>query len=722
MAAPLWHSLSALALYYGRRVSPRDLAAHSPHEGNQAPLLEVAAITLKHYGFDVSVWQGSLEKLKSKVLPILLPLKNGDAALWLKSDNHAEKLQLFTDGGSSEVVWTTESLMNQIKGEALLAKPNTLISAQAEAHGSDGMGAVASNDRTHWFWSVFRLLKRHYGDCILAALLINLLALATSMFSMNVYDRIVPNAAIHSLWVLAIGVVVAGVLELALRTLRAYTLDDAGKKADLVLSAKVFAKTMNLQAKDRPASSGQYAGQLREFESVRDFVSSSTLVMLTDLPFALLFFAVIAAIGGVVVWVPIVAGILVVIAGVVSQIPIRDSVERYQFENSQKLAYMVEAIERIETVQALGAQPMVQSRWERLCAVTSRSAMTSRFVSALMVNFTQTIQQLASTAMIVLGVYLIVDGKLTVGALIACGILSGRALAPLSQVVGLMMRWHQAKTAFKQLDKIMQLDALNDPQKTYVRLDRAEGRLDLKSVQFTYPRSERTALSIAALTFKPGETVAVMGPVGSGKTTLLKVLAGLQLPTQGSVLLDSVNQQHISPADWRAQIAWVGQDPVLFRGTLRENLLLASPKVDDAKLIRILKITGVYGLASAHPQGLDMPVGESGQSISGGQRQMVVLARALLADAKIILMDEPTSAFDAAGEAVLLEALKTELVGRTLIIATHRPGPLALTNRLLILDAGQVIADGPRDEVLRAVQEGAVRRSKTQPQVTEVMT
>jgi ATP-binding cassette subfamily C protein LapB len=233
--------------------------------------------------------------------------------------------------------------------------------------------------------------------------------------------------------------VVAGILELALRTLRAYTLDDAGKKADLVLSAKVFAKTMNLQAKDRPASSGQYAGQLREFESVRDFVSSSTLVMLTDLPFALLFFAVIAAIGGVVVWVPIVAGILVVIAGVVSQIPIRDSVERYQFENSQKLAYMVEAIERIETVQALGAQPMVQSCWERLCAVTSRSAMTSRFVSALMVNFTQTIQQLASTAMIVLGVYLIVDGKLTVGALIACGILSGRALAPLSQVVGLML-------------------------------------------------------------------------------------------------------------------------------------------------------------------------------------------------------------------------------------------------------------------------------------------
>lgn len=712
MSTSLWHALSALALHHGRRVSPRDLAAQSAYEGGQPPMLEVAAVTLKNYDFDVAVWQGEATDFNRQTLPALVLLKDGGAALWLKSAANAESMQTFSGETSANDVWTTAELASRMSGEALMAKPNALAAAQHEVHASQAHAGTLPTEQAHWFWGVFKLLKRHYGDCMLAALLINMLTLATSMFSMNVYDRIVPNAAIHSLWVLAIGVIVAGILELILRTLRAYTVDDAGKKADLVLSAKIFAKTLNLQAKDRPASSGQYAGQVREFESVRDFVSSSTLVMLTDLPFAMLFLLVIAGIGGVLVWIPIVAGVLVVLAGVVSQMPIQKSVERYQFENSQKLAYMVEAIERLETVQALGAQPMVQSRWERLCAVTSRSAMTSRFVSALMMNFAQTIQQLAGTAMIVLGVYLIVDGKLTVGALIACGILSSRALGPLSQVVGLMMRWHQARTAFKQLDKIMLLDALHDPHKTYIQMASTEGRLSLQNAQFTYPRSDRAVLSIGRLTFVAGEVVAVMGPVGSGKTTLLKLLAGLQVPTQGRLLLDDIDQQHLSPADWRAQVAWVGQDAVLFRGTLRENLLLASPKVDDTKLMRILKMTGVYALASAHPQGLDMPIGESGQGISGGQRQMVVLARALLGNAKIILLDEPTSAFDAAGETALLEALKQELEGRTVILATHRPGPLSLAARLLILDAGQVIADGPRDAVLKAVQDGAIRRSK----------
>jgi ATP-binding cassette, subfamily C, bacterial LapB len=285
-----------------------------------------------------------------------------------------------------------------------------------------------------------------------------------------------------------------------------------------------------------------------------------------------------------------------------------------------------------------------------------------------------------------------------------------------------MMRWHQARTAFKQLDKIMLLDALHDPHKTYIQMAHTDGRLLLQDTQFTYPRSDRAVLSIGRLAFGAGEVVAVMGPVGSGKTTLLKLLAGLQIPTQGRLLLDEIDQQHLSPADWRTQVAWVGQDAVLFRGTLRENLLLASPQVDDAKLVRVLKMTGVYALASAHPQGLDMPLGEAGQGISGGQRQMVVLARALLGNAKIILLDEPTSAFDAVGETALLDALKQELVGRTVIIATHRPGPLGLANRLLILDGGQVIADGPRDAVLQAVQEGTVLRAKSAKTIMDIPT
>jgi ATP-binding cassette, subfamily C, bacterial LapB len=718
----LCEALSYLALQHGRRISPRDFAAQCAHEGPASPWLEVAAKTLQMHDFDVRLWHGSLTEIFRASLPALLVLRDGEALVLLKQNSEHVVVwaaqEMGEQGGKdlvwAEQVWTIRKLEDRFTGDALFAKPNALAQAEHEVHGASSNLGNASQSGVHWFWSVFALLKPYYGDCVLAALLINVLALAASMFSMNVYDRIVPNAAMHSLWVLTIGVVVAGLLELGLRTLRAHTVDLAGKKADLILSAKIFSQTLNLKAKDRPASSGQYAGQVREFESVRDFVSSSTLVLVSDLPFAFLFLAVIANIGGHLAWIPLVAGVVVVLISMAAQLPLAQSVARYQYENSQKLAFMVEALERLETVQALGAQPMVQSRWERLCAVTARSAMTSRWVSAFMLNTAQTVQQLASTAMIVAGVYLIVEGKLSVGALIACGILSGRALGPLSQIVGLMMRWHQARIAFASLDKIMQIPALYDFTKTYVQMRQSittTRDLQLENIQFTYPRTERVVLSIPHLELKSGQVVALMGPVGSGKSSLLKLLAALQLPSKGRLLLEGIDQQHLSPADWQAQVAWVGQDAVLFRGSLRENLLLATPKIDEARFMHILRVTGVQELASNHPQGLDMPLGEAGQALSGGQRQMVVLARALLGDAKILLLDEPTSAFDAAGEAALLAALRMELQGRTVVIATHRPGPLQLVSRLVILDKGRIVADGAPEAVLKAVQNGAVRRA-----------
>ena len=718
----LCEALSYLALQHGRRISSRDFAAQCAHEGPTNPLLEVAAKTLQMHDFDVLLWHGSLTEIFPASLPALLVLRDGNALVLLQQNSeHAVVWAVQEDGKQSvndslwtEQVWTIRKLEASFTGDALFAKPNALAQAEHEIHDTDSNLGNASQSGAHWFWSVFALLKPYYGDCVLAALLINVLALAASMFSMNVYDRIVPNAAMHSLWVLTIGVIFAGLLELGLRTLRAHTVDLAGKKADLILSAKIFNQALSLKAKDRPASSGQYAGQVREFESVRDFVSSSTLVLLSDLPFAFLFLAVIASIGGQLVWIPLVAGVVVVLISIVAQLPLAQSVARYQYENSQKLAFMVEALERLETVQALGAQPMVQSRWERLCAVTARSAMTSRWVSALMLNTAQTVQQLASTATIVAGVYLIVDGKLSVGALIACGILGGRALGPLSQIVGLMMRWHQASIAFASLDKIMQIPALYDFTKTYIQMGREISTtrdLRLENIQFSYPRTEQVVLSIPYLELKSGQVVALMGPVGSGKSSLLKLLAGLQLPSQGRVLLDGIDQQHLSPADWQTQVAWVGQDAVLFRGSLRENLLLATPKIDEARFMHILRMTGVQELANNHPQGLDMPLGEAGQALSGGQRQMVVLARALLGDTKILLLDEPTSAFDAAGEAALLASLRAELQGRTVVIATHRPGPLQLVSRLVILDKGQIVADGAPEAVLQAVQSGVVKRA-----------
>jgi ATP-binding cassette subfamily C protein LapB len=705
---PLWSALSALALCHGRRIAARDLAMQTAAVP-AAVLPEAAAVTLQRHGFDVIVSQTMAHELRF-IEPALLRLNSGGWLLWLDcDDDQTQKVRIFSGAeleDESQIAHMPRADFESIiDGLMLSAKPVELHDAQRR-----GDTLARSSD---WFWGVFSQLRSHYGDCVVAAVLINILALAGSMFSMNVYDRIVPNGAVHSLWVLAIGVLLAGVLELALRTLRAHVLDTAGKRADLILSAAIFRQALNLRAQDRPASSGQFAGQLREFESVRDFVSSTTLVAWTDLPFALLFFAFIVFIGGHLAWVPLIAAVLIVVAGFVSQWPIRESVERYQYENTQKLAFMVESLERVETIEALGARGSVQGRWERLCAITARSAMSSRWISALTLNFTQFVQQTANTVMIVWGVYLILNGQLTTGALIGCSILLSRTLGPLGQVAGLMARWQHTLTAFSAMDRIMQLPGLHDNNKTYVQIKRAQTSLDLDGVRFSYPRSEQVILDIPKLSFRLGEVAALMGPVGSGKTTLLKLLANLHTPTQGQLLLDGLDVAHLSPADWRAQVSWVGQDAVLFRGSLRDNLLMASHHVSDETLMRVLRVCGLDTLIAQHPQGMDMPLGEGGQGLSGGQRQMVVLARALLSDSPILLLDEPTSAFDAAGEQALLQRLQPLLVDRLVVLVTHRPAPLQLASRLVLLDRGAVVADGARDDVLTAVRDGRILRAGT---------
>lgn len=708
---PLWPALSALALCHGRRVAARDLAMQTAAVP-VAVLPEAAAVTLQRHGFDVLVSQNMVHDLRF-IKPALLRLNSGGWLLWLDcDDDQTQKVRIFSGHELDD-----EPVISQLsRTEFEAAVDGLMLSATpVEMHDAQRRGDTLAQS-SDWFWRVFAQLRSHYGDCVIAAVLINVLALAGSMFSMNVYDRIVPNGAVHSLWVLAIGVLLAGVLELALRTLRAHVLDTAGKRADLVLSAAIFRQALNLRAQDRPASSGQFAGQLREFESVRDFVSSTTLVAWTDLPFALLFFAFIVFIGGHLAWVPMIAAILIVAAGFISQWPIRESVERYQYENTQKLAFMVESLERVETIEALGARGSVQGRWERLCAITARSAMSSRWISALTLNFTQFVQQTANTVLIVWGVYLILNGQLTTGALIGCSILLSRTLGPLSQVAGLMARWQHTLTAFSAMDRIMQLPGLHSNDKTYVQIRRAQNSLELHNIRFHYPHSEQVVLDIPKLSLRMGEVTALMGPVGSGKSSLLKLLAHLQTPTEGQLLLDGLDVAHLSPADWRAQVAWVGQDAVLFRGSLRDNLLMATHHVSDDVLVKVLRVCGLDTLIAQHPQGMDMPLGEAGQALSGGQRQMVVLARALLSDSPILLLDEPTSAFDATGEQALLQRLQPMLANRLVVLVTHRPAPLQLASRLVLLDRGVVVADGPKDAVLAAVREGRVERGSLSSQ------
>jgi ATP-binding cassette subfamily C protein LapB len=678
---------------------------------------EAAALSLQAYGFKVKVFTcNQLSDLHE--FPVALRLKNKNWVLLTSVDTSHAHLKQFSavqpDSSPAlrrdqEAIWALDDLRH--------AHDGLVISAQLHAR-----SAVLTHEHevahSAWFWSVFDKLRGHYGDCVVAAVLINLLGLAGSMFSMNVYDRIIPNAAMHSLWALAIGVLLASVLELGLRSLRAHVLDDAGKRADLVISSAIYRQTLALGPEQRPASSGQWAGQLREFESVRDFVSSSTLVALTDLPFAMLFFAVLIWMGGHLVWVPIVAAVLIIALGAATQLPIRRSVEQYQYENSQKHAFLIESIERLETIEALGAAPSLLGRWERLCAAAARSGLLSRAASAFALNGSQWVQQTASTLLIVVGVYLIIAGQLTVGTLIGCSILAGRALAPLAQVAGLMARWQHTRSAFQAVDKLMQLPTRHSVLSERISLPQWQGLLQFQALEFSFPRASKPTLQIPQLSMRRGESIAIMGPVGSGKSTLLRLIAGLQTPTNGHLLIDQIDSKQVSPADWRSHVAWISQDPVLFRGTLRENLLLANPRVTDERFLQVLTLCGLTTLVQQHPQGLDMPLGESGQAMSGGQRQLVALARALLSDADIWLFDEPTSAMDVQGEQALFTRLQPEFKNRLLVFVTHRPGPLAVVERLILMDHGRLVADGPKDAVLQAVAQGRVlRTSSTQASI-----
>lgn len=699
--------LSALALRLGVRVSARELQAQSAQLGDGPLSLMSAVQALGRHGLEARIGQLAPEHYDTRMGPVVVGLNTEGAALLLERQDQTCQVLLPGTSPAADTRRTTDALQADWSGWSLQARLSTVRDSVLATPDAQSDRPVQG---AHWFWSVFRTLRTYYLDSTVAAVVINLLALATSMFSMNVYDRVIPNAALHSLWVLAIGVTLAGVLELGLRTLRGYLVDVAGKKADVLLSARLFRHILNLRAQDRPGSSGQFAGQLRDFESVRDFVSSTTLVAFSDVPFIFLFLLVIGLLGGPLVWVPVVGAVLVLAAGWLSQWPIRQSIERYQYESAQKLGFMVESLERLEQIRAMGAEPRLQGRWERLSATTARSAMGSRLASAVTLNFTQFVQQSCNTALIIWGVYLILEGRMSVGALIGCTILAGRALGPLGQVAGLLTRYQHAVGAFKTMDRIMQLQGQYQPERTYLSMSRAQGALSVQQLQFSYPHTQRQVLHIDSLQIAPGEHVAIMGPVGSGKSSLLKVLAWLYPSETGQVLLDGLDMAQISPADLRAQIAWVGQDPVLFRASLRDNLLMAAPHVSDERLQHVLRITGMVSWVAAHPMGLDMPLGENGASLSGGQRQMVALARALLADAPVLLLDEPTSAFDATGEQRLLDALQPELQGKTVVLATHRPGPLSLVSRMVLLDGGQMVADGPRDAVLQAVKEGRIQR------------
>ncbi|MCU7892275.1 MAG: type I secretion system permease/ATPase [Candidatus Thiodiazotropha sp. (ex Ustalcina ferruginea)] len=694
---PLLDCLVFLTRFYGTTYSHEALRAGLPLENNRlTPELFLRAA--ERAELSARVVRRPLKKISSLVLPAVLLLKGRQSCILMENNKGSDLLTIVQpESGEGSHQISREALEQEYSGYAIFVR--------AEHRFDDRSPEVLRLRSRHWFWGTLVKSWRIYRDVLVSSLLINSFALASPLFIMNVYDRVVPNNAIETLWVLAIGVMIVYTFDVVMRTLRGYFIDIAGKKSDILLSASLFERVLGIKMSARPPSVGSFANNLREFESIRDFITSATVVTLVDLPFVVLFLLVVWLVGGPLVIVPAVCIPLVIIYGLLIQSPLRRSVEATYRVSAQKGATLIESLTAVETIKHLGAESIVQRKWEQLTGHIAKWGVRSRLLSASVTNVAIFFQQVAQVGIVVLGVYLISEGEISMGALIAGVILVGRAMAPMAQVANLTVRYYQAKTALDSLNSIMELPIERPEGKMFVSRERFQGDIELDDITFAYPGEEKVALNHVSLHVSWGEKVAIIGKVGSGKTTIEKLIQGLYDPDSGAVCIDGTDLRQIDPADLRRSIGYVPQDIMLFYGSVRENIVLGAPYADDNDILKVAEIAGVTEFVNQHPHGFDMQVGERGEHLSGGQRQAIAIARALLLDPPVLLLDEPSNSMDNSTEAMLKRKLADYAKEKTLILVTHRTSLLDLVDRLIVIDAGRVIADGPKEQVIEALKQ-----------------
>lgn len=697
---PLLDCLVFLSRFHGRPLSRDALTAGLPRREQLDPALFVRAA--ERAGLSARVQHRPLHRISQLLLPAVLLLEDGSACVLLGIDREQARARVMQpEAGESEEELALQDLEAQYTGYAIFLRP---------AFRFDRRTPETAGRRGHWFWGTLAQYSSIYRDVLVASLLINVFALATPLFIMNVYDRVVPNNARETLWVLATGVVIVYLFDHILRGLRARFIDIAGRNADVILSSQVFERALGLRMASRPNSVGVFANHLGEFENVRTFITSATITTLLDLPFILLFIAVIFVIGGSLALVPAVLIPVVLVYGFWIQPRLREAVDNNMRGASQKNATLVESLVGVETIKALGAEGEVQKKWEESVDYTSGWGARSRELSASALNTAVLMQQLALVGVIVVGVYLINLGELTMGGLIAGVILTGRAMAPMGQVSNLATHFHQTVSALRTLDRLMKLPAERPEDKSFVHRPHLSGDIEFSEVVFRYPQQQGdAALDEVSLRIRAGEHVALVGRTGSGKTTLEKLIMGLYEPEEGAVRIDGIDVQQIDPAELRRNVGYVAQEVTLFYGTVRDNIVFGAPYVDDAAVVRAAEMSAAADFINRHPLGFDMPVGERGSGLSGGQRQTIALARALVLDPPILILDEPTNSMDHSTEQRLKANLAQVAKGKTLVVVSHRASLLDLVERIVVLDRGRVVADGPREEVRQALKQGQVK-------------
>jgi ATP-binding cassette, subfamily C, bacterial LapB len=699
----LLDSLILIARMHGQRLTHDSALSGLPLEdGRLTPSMVGRAAA--RAGMTTRIVTRGPHALKDELLPAILLLEDEEAWIlvgWNKDKSVAEVID--PELGDAVIEVPLKRLKERYSGRAIYVRPEFRLDARAPQ--------VSKERKGHWFWRVIRENRALYRDVLVAAVLINLFALAMPLFVLNVYDRVVPNHAIETLYMFAAGVTIVLIADLVLRTMRAHFVDKAAQRSDVKLSAHIMERVLGIRMENRPASVGSFASNLSAFESVRSFISSATVIAFVDLPFALLFVAIIALIAWPLAIPVLIGAILLLLYALVIHHRLRGLAEESYRMAAQRNSTLVESLSGAETVKAVGAEGRVQANWEHATAHLAQTHSKIRQLTASVSSTASWAQHSVGVAIIVMGVFLVIQGDLSHGGLIAAYLISSRAMSPIGQTAGLLTHYHQAAAALRSLNRIMELPVERPTDSAFLSREGFQGQVEFRNVDFAYPNQPGDALHGVSLRIAAGEHVAVLGRVGSGKSTLAKLILGLYQPTGGAVLVDGIDVRQLDPAELRRSIGYVGQEVTLFYGSLRDNIVASNPLASDEAIRRAIAVSGIEDLINAHPEGIDMGVGERGALLSGGQKQCVGIARAVLHEPNILLLDEPTSSMDNSTEQVVKRSLKEFMEGRTAVVVTHRTSLLDLVDRVIVLDHGRVVADGPKQQVIQALRDGRIGKA-----------
>lgn len=697
--SPWLSAFLTIAKHYRIATSEENIRVNLDWERG-ATLDELLQTMSRQLGLNMRIVKFSKNLLDPWRLPVVVEFNSGQVAVIEKIDREGNASVQFSGDQGLTSTLTVAQMQQECQRVILLRPENTVADVRVDEY--------IQPYKPNWFWSIVFKDWTRYGDIILASLIANILALSAMIFSMQVYDRVIPAQSIPTLWVLAGGVAIAFAFEYILRILRIHISDIIGKRADIRISDRVFGHALRIKNSQRSKSTGSFISQIRELEQVRELVTSTTVGAFADLPFYFLFLIIFVLVGGNLVWIPLAALPLILIPGLLAQRPLAKLSVAGMRESSLRNAMLVEAVQGIDDIKLLRAEPRFQNQWNHMNEVAAEIGKKQRFISGLLTSWTQTVQSLMYVLVVLAGCFMVMDGDMTTGALVACSILGSRMVGPLSHITGLFVRLQQAKVAKSSLDELMQREVDQPDEATSIHRAVLHGQYQLQGARFKYNEEDsHSVLSIANLKINAGEKVAILGKNGAGKTTLLQVLSGLQSVTGGKAMLDDLDITMIDPSDVRRDVGLLNQQASLFFGTVRENLTLGAPLATDEAILQILQFVGLMDFVQSKKEGLDYLIMEGGIGLSGGQKQSLLLARTLIREPNVLLMDEPTAWLDEVSEKRLIDNLKGWLGHRTLIVATHRMAVLSLVDRIIVLNDGQVVMDGTKEQILAQTKQNA---------------